>query len=201
VEAEMTKAIVSRLWFLSICLWALITVAQAADRPSPYLKGVTTVEYTGILATEGRCTIDRKAWDAAIDFVANQSSKLQLVRFAVHQKQLDEMAESIRKAIETMYKQNTWTDEDFRKSGEADAIFRKQINAPTLIFTIAIIEIEGGCVAMVEADVRTTLKSSEMISTGTIVATPSYSIWSQAWKLKKTYQSFSSRLRKNEQKC
>jgi hypothetical protein len=52
-------------------------------------------------------------------------------------------------------------------------------------------EIEGGCVATVEADVTATLKPSEMISTATIVYHPDYSLWSKGWKLKTTYQSFS----------
>jgi hypothetical protein len=48
----------------------LITVAQAADHPSPYLKGVTTVKYQGAFEVKGRCKVDRDAWNIAIDFVA-----------------------------------------------------------------------------------------------------------------------------------
>lgn len=172
------------------CL-SMIAVAQAADRPSPYLKGVTTVVYTGVFEIKGPCAIDRKAWNTAIEFVANQSSKLTLVTDALHQEQFEEMLKVKDKSDKTMFKKDVWTDEEVRRVREADAIVRKFSNAPHLSFIIETIEIEGGCVASVEADVKATLKSSEMISTGTIVYNPDYSLWSQGWKLKKTYQSFS----------
>jgi hypothetical protein len=170
---------------LSACLLVMVTAAQAADRPSPYLKGVTTVIYTSGFEIKGPCAIDRKAWNTAIEFVANQSSKLKLMTDTVHHEKFEEMLKSKDKTDKTMLKKDVWTDEEVRKVREADAIVRKFSNAPHLSFIIETTEIEGGCVATVETDVTATLKSSEMISTGTIVYNPVYSLWSQSWKLKK----------------
>jgi hypothetical protein len=149
------------------------------------------VVYTGAFEIKGPCAIDRKAWNTAIEFVANQSSKLKLVTDAAHHEQFEEMLQIKDKTDKTMFKKDVWTDEEIRKVREADAIVRKFSNAPHLSFIIETIEIEGGCVASVEADVTATLKLSEMISTGTIVYNPDYSIWSHGWMLKKPYQSFS----------
>jgi hypothetical protein len=190
MRTAILRATASRLMFPSACLWMLITGAQAADRPSPYLKGITTVKYFGVLENKGRCKVDRDAWNTAIEFVANQSTRLKLMKYDEHQVQLDEMIKSKDKTDQTMLKKDTWTDEDVRKSREAEAIIRKRIYAPSLFFSMTTIDVENGCAAVIEADVTATLKSSEMISTGTIIYNPSYSLWSQMWTLKNSYQSF-----------
>jgi hypothetical protein len=157
---------------LSACLLLMITVAQARDRPNPELKGVTAVTYYGVFASKGRCAVDDNAWNTAIDFVANQSSKLKLVTEAAHREQFDQMAKSTDKVNQTLFKKDAWTDEDVRKSREVQAIERKYLYAPHLSFVIETIEIEGGCAAVIDADVTAILKSSEMIVTGTSVFNP-----------------------------
>jgi hypothetical protein len=100
----------------------LVTTAMAAGDgptltemglhlPTPYLKGVPTIQYTRY--STGPCGVDLKAWDTAIDFVANQSAKLKLV--TVHDydiyiaKLMDDKREAFDKAIS-----NKHSDEDRR---------------------------------------------------------------------------------------
>jgi hypothetical protein len=68
-----------------LCTVGTIVPAKSDDdgpwgRPSRYFKGVKMMSYDGAVQTKGRCAIDWKAWNTAIDVVANQSVKLKLIR-------------------------------------------------------------------------------------------------------------------------
>jgi hypothetical protein len=63
-----------------LCTVGTIAPATAFDLLYPNLKGVTLATYEGVAKPDkGRCAIDMNAWNTAIDFVANQSTKLQLL--------------------------------------------------------------------------------------------------------------------------
>jgi hypothetical protein len=185
----------SRLSFLSafLLMSIAVSVAEARNSPSPYLKGVTAVTYHGAMKDEGRCKIDWKAWNTAIEFVANQSTKLKLMTEDEHQEQIDEILDSRRNTDPTMPKKDplTWTDEDFRKSFEIDEIINKRIWVPRLSFIITTIELESGCAAVIDAEVSAPLKSSTMISTGASVRNPDFSIWLSNWTLQGSHRTFS----------
>jgi hypothetical protein len=53
------------------------------------LKGLPIIAYYEDFNFKGRCVVDTKAWDTAIDLVANQSTKLKLMRFADYEKRPD----------------------------------------------------------------------------------------------------------------
>ena len=59
-----------------------MTSAKGADdnQPNPYLRNVSLVRYFLFSADNGRCVVDYRAWNTAIDFVAYQPSKLKLIR-------------------------------------------------------------------------------------------------------------------------
>jgi len=69
-----------------LCTVGTLVPATAGDKPTPELKGIKVVSYklSVQLPNKGRCAIDLKAWNTAIDFVANQSTKLKLIREADH---------------------------------------------------------------------------------------------------------------------
>ena len=68
---------------------ALLATGEVRAEPIAYLKGVTLVTYMGIVEHKtAHCDIDFKAWNTAIDFVANQSMKPKLVREADHAAQV-----------------------------------------------------------------------------------------------------------------
>src|SRR6516165_7611647 len=72
-----------------ILVLALLAITPAQAKDGYYLKGVTTVTYLGIVETKtAHCDIDMKAWNTSIDFVANQSLKLKLLREYDHQAQV-----------------------------------------------------------------------------------------------------------------
>jgi hypothetical protein len=82
----------------AVLLWV---VPATAGEPTPDLKGVKTVSYHGVAhQNESRCAIDLKAWNTAIDFVANQSTKLRLIRYADHLEQVKQLRDEANKAIE-----------------------------------------------------------------------------------------------------
>jgi hypothetical protein len=193
MRAAILRVTASRLLFLSACLSMLITVAQAADRPSPYLKGVTTMTYNGFINREdkGRCKTDWKAWNTAIDFVANQSTKLKLMTDVEHDEQIEQMKK--KDDIEALLKKGllNWTDEDNRRYQDEIETRSKVIGVPRLSFVISTIELESGCAAVIEAEVKAPLKPSTMISTGARVPYPDFSVWSKTWTLQSPQQSFS----------
>jgi hypothetical protein len=122
MRTAILGATASRLSFLSAFLLMLIavSVAQASNSPSPYLRGVTTMTYHGFINREdkGRCKTDWKAWNTAIDFVANQSTKLKLMTDVEHNEQIEQMKKN--ENIEALLKKGllNWTDEDNRRYQE-----------------------------------------------------------------------------------
>jgi hypothetical protein len=170
MRTAILGATASRLSSFSACLWMLITVAQSDE--SQYLKGVNTMTYHGAMKDEGRCKIDWKAWNTAIEFVANQSTKLKLMTDAEYQKHFDELLGK-NKEIDLLRTKtpSTWTDEDARKLSEAYEGISKQAAIPSLGLSIT-------------TEAKATLKPSTMISTGASVPNPDFSIWSKTWTLK-----------------
>jgi hypothetical protein len=68
-----------------LCTVGTLVPATAGDEPIPELKGIKVVNYKlSVDPNKGRCAIDLKALNTAIDFVANQSTKLKLTREADH---------------------------------------------------------------------------------------------------------------------
>ena len=57
-------------------------------------EGVKMMSYHSYIEREGSCAIDWKAWDTAIDFAANQSTKLKLIGEHDHDQQGKQLAES-----------------------------------------------------------------------------------------------------------
>lgn len=78
-----------KLKFATSCLLALLCIAdvtspaKSADRPSMYLKDVLLIPYSiyhDQSLNIGPCAIDWEALNVSIDFVANQSIPLKLMR-------------------------------------------------------------------------------------------------------------------------
>jgi hypothetical protein len=194
MRTAILRAAANRLSFLSAFLLLMsmaVSVAQARNGPSPYLKGVTTMTYNGFMKDEGRCKIDWKAWNTAIDFIANQSTKLKLMTDADYQKHFDELLDR-NKEIDLLRTKtpSTWTDEEARKFSDANELIYKQSSIPSLSLSITTIELESGCAAVIGAEAKATLKPSTIISTGASVPNPDFSIWSATWTLKSPHRSF-----------
>ena len=65
----------------------------------PFLKNVSLVVYEVFPAADKRlCTIDLEAWRTAIDFVANQSTKLKLMREREHYERTKELVNKANEA-------------------------------------------------------------------------------------------------------
>jgi hypothetical protein len=177
--------------FLFACLSTLIamSIARGEDSTSKYLKGVNVMTYDGFIAgDEGHCAIRWQAFLREMDFVANQSTKLKLITHVEHIKQI----ESINNVKEMLNKPiSTWTAEDWRQWDNEIEIRDRFIRVPHLSVVITTVELESGCAAVIKGEAKTRLKPSAMISTGTPVRHPDYSIWSKTWTLKAPYQSFS----------
>jgi hypothetical protein len=151
------------------------------------LKGIPAIQYIGIFKATGPCGVDQKAWDTAIRFVANQSTKLKLVTFQDHNEHFNEFINRQKAPKKT----TSWTDEDNRKAIEEKAQFDKELFVPSLYVSITTIDVKNGCAAFIEASVNVNLQRSAIIPTGVTIANPTHEVWSASWTLKDTYQSFS----------
>ena len=76
-----------------------MTSAKGADddQPNPYLRNVSLVRYF-LSDNKERCVVDSKVWNTAIDFVANQSSKLKLIRDKEYYERSRELREEYLKS-------------------------------------------------------------------------------------------------------
>jgi hypothetical protein len=95
--------------FATSCLCALqgmagaVSPVKSEDRPRPALNNVSLVVYTLAPANKGRCAIDWEAWNTAINFVANQSTKLKLIREREHEERRKELLDKAKEAGEKFF--------------------------------------------------------------------------------------------------
>jgi len=62
---------------------------------------------------------------------------------------------------------------------------------PILWFDLTSIEMKSGCAGNIDVEVKTDLKPSEMISTGTLINNPEFIIWSNKNSLSAPFLGFS----------
>jgi len=186
------REIACRRWsFLFACLSTLIaiSIARGEDSTSKYLKGVNVMTYDGFIAGDGgRCAIRWLEFLREMGLVANQSTKLKLITYVEHSKQLESMnkyKEMLNKPI------STWTAEDWRQWDNDIEIRDGFIGVPRLSVVITTVELESDCAAVITGEAKATLKPSAILSTGTPVGHPDFSIWSKTRTLKAPHQSFS----------
>jgi hypothetical protein len=180
VEAHM-KAVIPAL----LCMVGTIVPATAGDRSSPFLKGVKTVSYK--LSVEppnkGRCAIDLKAWNTAIDPVAKQSTKLKLIRDVDHLEREKQLSDELRKASDATGQ---------KEHDEAEQRWKKFLLAPTLSFSILSTDLGIGCAGTLTVEVIAGLEPSKIVATDTPVPIPLMTIWSDHQLLSAPYETFSS---------
>jgi hypothetical protein len=172
--------------FTALCaiLAMAVSAARSEDRPMPGLKNVWLVSYNLVSAIKDPCAINQEAWNTAIDFVANQSSKLKLIKEKEHYERGKELADKAGEAgrkwasvitgsaarSEAEMAGKSW-DEEIEKS-------KKYSAAPRLLLVAEAFEHNGSCVGDLSATVSASLKPSEIIATGKLIYHPHEEIWS-----------------------
>jgi hypothetical protein len=174
--------------FTALCaiLAMAVSAAKSEDGARPGLKNVSLVSYNLVSAIKDRCAINQEAWNTAIDFVANQSSKLKLIRMKEHDERrrelTDKAAEAGRKwasmitglaarpEAEMAAAEKVWE--------EAKETSTKYSAAPWLLLVVDGFEHNGSCVGDVATSVHAMLKPSEIIATGKPIYYPHEEIWS-----------------------
>jgi hypothetical protein len=177
----------------AVLLWMVGTVVPAtAGEPTPDLKGVKTVSYHGVAdQNQSPCAIDLRAWNTAIDFVANQSTKLKLIRYADHLEQVKQLRNEANKAVEKSA-HDTLDQTAKKEHDEAQERFDKSLWIPALLFSVQTMDIGIGCTGTVDAKVSVRLEPSKIIATGQIAPSPYMTIWNADWLLTHQYATFSS---------
>jgi hypothetical protein len=153
---------------LLLCTVGTIEPVTAGDSPSLYLKDVKMVMYqlTAQPPNKGRCAIDIKSWNTAIDFVANQSTKLKLIPSTI------------------------WPSVSEISDPKFD--MRKFLAAPLLTFSIMTLDTNTGCAGTLSAEVGVLLEPTKIIATDKSVDLPAMTIWSEEKTLSGPYGQFPS---------
>jgi hypothetical protein len=179
-----------------LCTVGMILPATAGDRSSPFLKGVKIVSYKLSIESpnKGRCAIGSNAWNTAIDPVANQSTKLKLIRDADHLEQEKQLSDEVRKTSENVERHLTDATANTAKKehDEAEERLKKFLLAPTLSFSTLTTDLGIGCAGTLSVEVVVGLEPSKIIATDTPVPIPLMTIWSNHQLLSAPYETFSS---------
>src|SRR5262249_24998827 len=128
---------------------AIVTIAVQAADDDVRLRGVTSLRYelwrTEVMFgdRENDCKIDRGAWQAAMDSVASQSTKL---KFILHQAESDAWHKDLRDGKCHM---------DFKDRDDLPSCFalHREKPMPGLRFFVTVAKLENTCLARVEANV------------------------------------------------
>jgi hypothetical protein len=141
-----------------------------------------------------RCAINEGAWNTAIDFVANQSSKLKLIRKKEYDERKRELADEANEASDKAFGARSDAGMAATKKAfdEAKETSTKYSAAPFLSLVVEASEYNGSCVGNLSATVIALLKPSEMIATGKIIYRPIQEIWSSKEVVADRPNTFSS---------
>jgi hypothetical protein len=167
--------------FTALCaiLAMAVSAAKSEERSWPFLKNVSLVSYKFVSESKDLCAINEGAWHTAIDFVANQSSKLKLIRDKEYYERAGELAveagEASRKFMDAPDAEVAAAK---KASDEANDTSSKYSAAPYLLLVVEAFEHNGSCVGDLSATVDALLKQSEMIATGKTIYHPYEEIWS-----------------------
>ena len=173
---------------------------SADNQPNDLLKGVTIMQYESSVndsSGDKICSVDWKAFNTSMAFVANQSTKLKLVSIRDH---LTEMKARSEKIGELLERYSPTRMEENSAYFEARRQLKAYIFMPTLSIKVLIEDTGSGCAAELVATVRATLEPSKMLATGEEVSHPVIELWSDSDSVKTTYKDVSSSiLQKGEQ--
>jgi hypothetical protein len=165
-------------------------------RPNPYFKGITIVSYQAFAKTEkSPCAIDMNSWNTAIDFIANQSVKLKLIRDRDRREQEEQLRDAATKASDN-YKR-LFTDDKAAQTAkkqhdEAWNRYDKYASIPTLSFHIDTLDLVNGCAGSVVAKVDVVLEAAMIKPTGKTMYTPIVTIWGNGIQMSDGLDTFSS---------
>lgn len=174
-----------------LCMAGAVSPVKSADRPSLYLQNVSLVAYDLFSGDRNPCAIDREALNTAIDFVANQSTKLKLIRQTDHWERGKELFEKVgeagRKFTADVLSDKTTPSDTAAGAAKkaldrAVEISRKYSAAPTLRLFAAldILVHNGSCIGTVSTTVTASLKPSKMIVTGKFIPHPYENLWEES---------------------
>jgi len=169
-----------RLTVCWVCAVLGMSPARSEDRPTLF-KNVSLVVYQLMSEAEGRCAINSEAWNTAIDFVANQSTKLKLIRKQEHLERSQELFDKAKEAVgpKLMAARTDAEKAAARKAwDEVTEKNMKYMGAPLLVLYIAdALERNGSCLGHLKATVYAMLEPSKMLATGKLDDHPYEEIW------------------------
>lgn len=186
---------------LCLCFLTLLLIHNSAvGRPLHILKGITIIHYSAGAEKSEQCKIDFDSLNTALQFVANQSTKLKIVAVSEHIRrshELDEIAKQIWEKATASGKV-----EDMMATMN-DAKYQAAINAaydynlmPHFLIVITPMDLEGGgCVGSVSATLSAFLNSKtsnmEIVPTHAR-AGPTVEIWSGSYLFIGSKQTFAN---------
>jgi hypothetical protein len=166
---------------------AIATIAVQAADDDARLRGVTSVRYqlwwpeVMFGDRENDCKIDRNAWQAAMDSVANQSNKL---KFISHQAESDAWHKALRDGKCHM---------DFEDRVDLPSCFalHREKPMPELRFFVTVAKIENTCLAQVAAKLSDGIVGeSKFRSTGRDALVTIAEMWRSTYWVKNTEHDF-----------
>jgi hypothetical protein len=159
-------------------------------------EGVKMMSFHNYIEREGSCAIDWKAWDTAIDFVANRSTKLKLKWEHDHNQQgkqlADEMDKVTDKIVQHIVRGTRAENELFKQRDEGRDRYDNYVRVPRLSFYIMTMDLVRGCAGTVRAKVAVVLRSAEIMGTDKTIYFPTVEIWSDGSVLSGPFDTFSS---------
>lgn len=184
-----------------LCLFGMTRLLAAADVSSPFLKGLLSIKYQ--ISVErpntGPCTINLDRLTTAIDSVANQSTKLKLVRQRDHFEEDRQLSDEVTKANEKFGRYLREGPEQAAQAAkkeldEVNERANKHLFAPFLLFSIQTMDVNIGCSATAGAQLSAGLASSKIIASDVPVSYPYMILWESHWLLKAPYNEILSQV-------
>jgi hypothetical protein len=188
---------------LCLCITALLlSHGRGIAEPSRFLKGVTIITYTIIVEKTSfgeDCGVDQNSLAIALQFVANQSTRLKVMPTEEADRRFKELMSTRDKIFKEF--SPSGKVEDMVRAMNSDRYVAVQeaskefVFPPYLTFIIEPVELPGVCVGSVKAEVSAHFDTTKMRPTGTTKYQPQIPIWSNGYIVKGPQRTFSDQVR------
>ena len=190
-----------RSW-IGACLCIITLFAEGKAQiildsgPNRYLKGIEAIRYDTNFEnqmTGPRCAIRKDNWAIAVDFVANQSTKLKLIHeglLGTPTPRYDELLR-IRDSLLASWIANPKDQGLTKKYEDAQKEFSDYVLMPRLEMTVTAFELQSGCAGTVKGKLEVDVTPTSIKVTKAEVSHPTVVIWNYDHAIKGPHESFS----------
>ena len=164
-----------RIWLFPLLLIIESRVAGAEPKLNPDLDQIKIISYLTYIdgEQEGKCRVNAQAMETALQFVANQSTRLKILTHEQYSDEVDKFGKKLK------------PDDDAGLEK-----FVRYASTPLLHLDLTVIEMGSGCAGVLHASLKANVEATRIVATNRSVRSPYVEIWTWDVWLRSSHGEF-----------